>query len=146
MASPQLQALVGALKSGPPIDWSPSGREPFAQAVGRFPVPEGTGSEAVVAGGVPGEWIGVTAPASGRTLLYFHGGGYTIGSVAAYRPLIARLCAAMDARGLAIDYRLAPSILFRPRLTMRQRHIAGCSKAASNRLTSPSGAIPRAAG
>jgi phosphinothricin tripeptide acetyl hydrolase len=65
-------------------------------------------SEPVAAGGVPGEWIDVNAEPSLRTLFYLHGGCYNIGSVVAYRPLVARLCAASDARALAIDYRLAP--------------------------------------
>jgi phosphinothricin tripeptide acetyl hydrolase len=108
MASPQFQSLVAALRAGPPIDWSPNGREAFANAVGLFPAPEGIRSGPVSANGVPGEWIDVTEAGRGRTLFYLHGGGYTIGSVAAYRPLIARLCAAMEARAFAIDYRLAP--------------------------------------
>ena len=108
MASPQLQALVASLKAGPPIDWSPTGRESFANAVGRFPAPEGMRIEAAAVSGLPGEWIDATAERAGRTLFYLHGGCYNIGSVAAYRPLIARLCSAMEARALAIDYRLAP--------------------------------------
>ena len=41
-------------------------------------------------------------------ILYFHGGGFVIGSVAGYRDLLSRLALGADARVLAVDYRLAP--------------------------------------
>jgi acetyl esterase/lipase len=64
--------------------------------------------EPVAVGGVPGL---ACAPREGRperTLLYLHGGGYVIGSAAAYRDLLARLAAGARARVVAVDYRLAP--------------------------------------
>jgi acetyl esterase/lipase len=42
------------------------------------------------------------------TLLYFHGGGYVLGSAESYRELLARVASTCGARVLAIDYRLAP--------------------------------------
>ncbi|HEY2901341.1 MAG TPA: alpha/beta hydrolase [Polyangia bacterium] len=42
------------------------------------------------------------------TMLYFHGGGYVIGSPATHRDLIARLAIAAGARVVAVDYRKAP--------------------------------------
>ena len=42
------------------------------------------------------------------TILYFHGGGYVLGSVEGYRELLARIALTCGARVLAIDYRLAP--------------------------------------
>jgi len=42
------------------------------------------------------------------TILYFHGGGYVVGSPATHRDLIARLAIATGARAVAIDYRKAP--------------------------------------
>lgn len=59
-------------------------------------------------GGVPGEWCAPRAGRPERTLLYLHGGGYVIGSVAGYRDLLARLAVGAGARVLGIDYRLAP--------------------------------------
>jgi acetyl esterase/lipase len=44
----------------------------------------------------------------GRVILYFHGGGYSIGSAETHRDLVARLCRAAGARALSVDYRLAP--------------------------------------
>jgi acetyl esterase/lipase len=64
--------------------------------------------EKVRAGGVPAEWFHAPESDPGRVLLYLHGGGYSIGSVASHRDFIARLCVAAGATGLALDYRLAP--------------------------------------
>ena len=41
-------------------------------------------------------------------LLYFHGGGYVLGSLDSYRNLAARIGAAAGCAVLAVDYRLAP--------------------------------------
>lgn len=57
-------------------------------------------------GGVPGLWT--ERGGEDATLLYFHGGGYIIGSAAGYRDFAARLSAACGARVFAADYRLAP--------------------------------------
>jgi epsilon-lactone hydrolase len=66
----------------------------------------------VSAGGVYGEWI-VPADAPGdKAILYFHGGGFRLGSVASHRDLIARIAAAGGCRVLAINYRLAPEHRF----------------------------------
>lgn len=47
-------------------------------------------------------------PGDGVTLLYLHGGGYVVGSAGAYRGLAGRLGAALGARVVIPDYRLAP--------------------------------------
>jgi epsilon-lactone hydrolase len=63
-------------------------------------------------GGVPGAWC---APRSGRPergVVYLHGGGYVIGSVAGYRDVLARLAVGANARVLGVDYRLAPEHRF----------------------------------
>ncbi|MCP4615737.1 MAG: alpha/beta hydrolase [Bradyrhizobium sp.] len=66
----------------------------------------------VSAGGVDGEWI-VPADASGdKAILYFHGGGFRLGSVASHRDLIARIAEASGCRVLGINYRLAPEHRF----------------------------------
>ena len=62
------------------------------------------------AGGVDGEWIG--SAASNKAILYFHGGGFRLGSVMSHRALITQIAAATGCRVLAIDYRLAPEHRF----------------------------------
>lgn len=68
--------------------------------------------ERVCAGGVDGEWIAPIGASREKTTLYFHGGGYRLGSVASHRDLIARIADASGCRVLAIDYRLAPEHRF----------------------------------
>jgi monoterpene epsilon-lactone hydrolase len=62
----------------------------------------------VDAGGVRAEWCAPSAGAPERTVVYFHGGGYVVGSVASYRSTLARLAVLANARVLGVDYRLAP--------------------------------------
>lgn len=69
-------------------------------------------SEVVAAGSVGAEWIVPSGAPSDKVMLYFHGGGFRLGSIASHRDLIARIAVASGLRALAIDYRLAPEHLF----------------------------------
>ncbi|WP_425825339.1 alpha/beta hydrolase [Streptomyces fractus] len=53
-----------------------------------------------------------TPPRPRGTVLYLHGGGYRLGSVALFTAFSARLAAATGARVVAADYRLAPEYPF----------------------------------
>ena len=68
--------------------------------------------ERVSAGGVEGEWISPANAPLDKAVLYFHGGGFRIGSVASHRDLIARIARASGRRVLAINYRLAPQFKY----------------------------------
>jgi monoterpene epsilon-lactone hydrolase len=68
--------------------------------------------ERVSAGGVDGEWISPADAPLDKAILYFHGGGFRIGSVASHRDLIAQIALASGCRVLAINYRLAPEHRF----------------------------------
>jgi epsilon-lactone hydrolase len=67
--------------------------------------------ERVSAAGVDGEWIAGSNAHHDKAILYFHGGGFRLGSVSSHRELIARI-AEMGCRVLAINYRLAPEHRF----------------------------------
>jgi acetyl esterase/lipase len=62
----------------------------------------------VDAGGVPAEWTVPAGADPDRVLLYLHGGGYTIGSIASHRKLVGHLAKAAGVRALSVEYRLAP--------------------------------------
>src|SRR5262245_56514447 len=66
----------------------------------------------VLAGGVDAEWIVPADAPADKAILYFHGGGFRLGSIASHRDLIARLAQASGTRVLAINYRLAPEHRF----------------------------------
>lgn len=68
--------------------------------------------ERVAAGGVDGEWISPTDAPQDKAILYFHGGGFRLGSVTSHRDLIAQIALASGCRVLAINYRLAPEHRF----------------------------------
>lgn len=42
------------------------------------------------------------------TIMYFHGGGYVVGSAKGYHYMLAKLALECDARVIGVDYRLAP--------------------------------------
>lgn len=66
----------------------------------------------VSAGGIDGEWIVPSDAPRNKAILYFHGGGFRIGSVASHRDLAARIADGSGCRVLAINYRLAPEHRF----------------------------------
>jgi acetyl esterase/lipase len=66
----------------------------------------------VSARGVDGEWLSPANAPRDKAILYFHGGGFRIGSVASHRELIAKIAVASGCRVLAINYRLAPEHRF----------------------------------
>jgi len=68
--------------------------------------------ERVSAGGVDGEWISPADAPEDKAILYFHGGGFRIGSIASHRDLMAQIAVASGCRVLAINYRLAPEHRF----------------------------------
>jgi monoterpene epsilon-lactone hydrolase len=69
-------------------------------------------SRPVSAGGVDGEWIVPSDAPGDKAILYFHGGGFRLGSVTSHRDLIARIADASGLRVLAFNYRLAPEHRF----------------------------------
>ena len=68
--------------------------------------------ERVSAGGVDAEWLAASGVQPGKAILYFHGGGFRLGSVSSHRELVARISEASGCRVLAINYRLAPEHRF----------------------------------
>ena len=76
----------------------------------------GDGFEATVqpvsAGGVAAEWIAAPGACEDRVVVYFHGGGFRIGSVRSHRALMAAISAASGCRVLGVEYRRAPEHRF----------------------------------
>jgi epsilon-lactone hydrolase len=62
----------------------------------------------VDANGVPAMHAAVPDSRSDRCILYFHGGGYAVGTAALYRDFLWRVAGAARAHVLYFDYRLAP--------------------------------------
>lgn len=108
----QLMEIRAELAKRPPT------RGTFAERRARWeplytkicPAIAGTATEAVTVHGLRAEWLTTPAVAAGddAVILYIHGGGFTAGTVVAYRGLASRYSAASQARVLSFDYRLAP--------------------------------------
>ncbi len=110
MASPEFYKLVEKMRSRPPVPGQTVEqlRAGFVTTSLRFPPSPTASFEPVDASGVSAEWASTTADKQLPVILFFHGGGYCIGSAETHRDLVSRLCAAADARALSVNYRLAP--------------------------------------
>jgi len=107
-AAEQFHALLAAL---PVSDTPPSITQARATSDGwsiATAEPDEVTYEGVDTGGVPAEWAIPAGAAADRVLMYLHGGGYTIGSIASHRKLVGHLARAAGCRALSVEYRLAP--------------------------------------
>ncbi len=110
MSTLELESLVTMLRSGGPdlAAPPPQARENFEAMFAGFPIAADIAFEPTTLGGVPARWSITPGASKERVLFYLHGGAYLLGSSLAYRALYSELARAMGARGLALDYRLAP--------------------------------------
>ncbi len=76
------------------------------------PEPSAPAPVPVSANGICAAWIGHAGADAERAILFFHGGGFQIGSVESHRSLMANIAAGTGCRVLGIDYRLAPEHRF----------------------------------
>ena len=111
MTHPVIAALRQQLKATPVtgIDLEPEVmRERFNAMTALIPPHPGVSFEQAELGGVDGRWIAVEGAEAKRTILYFHGGAYVIGSAGTHRDLVSRIASAAEARVFSANYRLAP--------------------------------------
>jgi epsilon-lactone hydrolase len=83
-------------------------RENMLAQTALIQAPEECLFEPVDARGVPAVWIKTTDSSNAATIVYLHGGAYTLGSHQTHRGLLGLLCKESGLRVLAVDYRLAP--------------------------------------
>ncbi|HNQ28830.1 MAG TPA: alpha/beta hydrolase [Methanolinea sp.] len=62
----------------------------------------------LLSGTIPACWISALQSRPDRTVLFFHGGGFSLGSTADHLGLCTRIAEEAEARVISIDYRLAP--------------------------------------
>ena len=74
----------------------------------RFSTPPNVERTPVDADGVPCEWVAVPASRPQRVVLFIHGGGFALRLPNLYARFAANVGAALEARVLLVDYRLAP--------------------------------------
>ena len=110
MSAQELESLVTMLRTGGPdlAAPPPEARKNFEAMFAAFPIAEDVVFETATLSSIPARWATAPGVPKDRVLLYLHGGGYLLGSSLAYRSLYSGLARAAGARGLALDYRLAP--------------------------------------
>lgn len=94
------------------IDWNtsiPALRQRVERSAARLgKVPPGIDVATAPIPGLSAEWIRPSGSAGDRAMLYFHGGGYVMGSSRSHRGVVAKFVAGSGIGALLFDYRLAP--------------------------------------
>ena len=114
MPSPEFEAVRSMLASAPKPDPSETPAERRARLDANSaatPLADGVVKETVDVPGVPGAaWLHPQAhdPDALPALLFFHGGGFRVGSIISHQGFGSHLASLIPARVLLIDYRLAP--------------------------------------
>ncbi|GAA4141553.1 alpha/beta hydrolase [Leifsonia shinshuensis] len=114
MPSPAMDELIASLHerqnaaAGQTPETLAEERAGFAPAGPVHPIPDDVRVTAVTAGGVEAHWLEPPGADPGRVLLFLHGGGFRLGSLASDGELAARLGRAGRMRVLFPEYRLAP--------------------------------------
>jgi len=94
------------------LDWEtalPEVRQAAAKSarlLGRLP--KGISADPVDIDGLPAEWIKSDQADQDKAILYFHGGGYVLGSIEMHRAIVAKFVKGSGVRALLFGYRLAP--------------------------------------
>ncbi|MEM7767020.1 MAG: alpha/beta hydrolase [Pseudomonadota bacterium] len=83
-------------------------RASMAQTTTAFPPHPGVEMTDDTLGGVRARRFTPANAVPGRTLLYFHGGGYVIGSPESHQGLTSNIAHAMGATAYSMDYRMGP--------------------------------------
>lgn len=83
-------------------------RERVERATATMAMAEGVAIHPLETSELAGEWVVPAGAARDRALLYFHGGGYVIGSCKSSRHLISKIVKACGIPALSVEYRLAP--------------------------------------
>ena len=109
--SKQQQVDLDTFLRQSPVDFSlpvESLRAGFEEVMRHVPIAENIRKTRVTLGAVRALEVLVEGVTSADVILYFHGGGYVIGSAESSVPLAAELAQRTGAKVIAVDYRLAP--------------------------------------
>jgi monoterpene epsilon-lactone hydrolase len=111
MSRDQRQKLDAQLRSAPQASGPAtveSMRTGFTRFMGTFPIPSGVRRAATTLGGRPAVLVEPVKATQQGTILYFHGGSFSLGSPETAMALTAHLVERSGVRAISLDYRLAP--------------------------------------
>jgi epsilon-lactone hydrolase len=83
-------------------------RSELSDLMARIPVPADVVHAPSSVGGVDAVDVTIQGVDTAKTILYFHGGVYVIGSAAQTVPLVSELARRAHAKAVTVEYRLAP--------------------------------------
>ena len=109
--SEALRRVVEAMRANQSIaapDLSIEERRAAMESMPTAPTPDDVVIEPTNAGGVPARWISAPNARDDAVIVYYHGGGYVMGSLDTHEELMSRISRTCRARVLGVDYRLAP--------------------------------------
>ncbi len=116
MASDEMKAVIEMMRSqegiaaeGISLQERRDGMEEMQAAI---PVPEDIVTKEVDIDGVPGLWVEAPGARDSAYVIYYHGGGYVMGSLSTHKELMGRISRSCKARVLGVDYRLAPEHVY----------------------------------
>jgi acetyl esterase/lipase len=116
MASNELVATVEAMREQKGVADEglsiAARREAMESMQASLPMPADIEMNDVSISGIPGRWIVAPNARKDAFVIYFHGGGYVMGSLNTHQELMGRISRACRARVLGVDYRLAPESQF----------------------------------
>jgi acetyl esterase/lipase len=104
-------AIVTFLQqNGGQFDWLDNAiaRRAFDDMMRQVSSAAGITYENAAVGGVPGIWARPANAPARKALVHFHGGGYSLGSAAAYQTFAGNIAARAGISSFVPDYRLAP--------------------------------------
>ncbi|ABC27423.1 Esterase/lipase [Hahella chejuensis KCTC 2396] len=107
----------------------PQARDSYNQMIEETPAAAGVEYQTDTVGGVPGVWVRVKNALSGAVILYFHGGGYVVGSANAYCHFAGQFAARVGVDVFIADYGLAPEHPFPTALNQAKSVYAGLLEA-----------------
>ena len=110
MASAEFHAFVArqAANASPPPLTLIERRQHIDNAMSQLPLAAGTSAAETTVGGVRVMQCERDGGQADPVLVWFHGGGYRLGSALAYRAFASHLAAACHVRTVMVDYALAP--------------------------------------
>jgi acetyl esterase/lipase len=113
MSLAELDAMLEMKAENPPPQGGPLAlRDWFEVAHATLPIPGRLNIQRVDAGPVGGDLIQPEGAMSGGLIIYYHGGGFVLGSSKSHRTVAANLARVANVAVLAADYRLAPEHTF----------------------------------
>ncbi len=110
MASDQLKAVVETIRAnaGVAAEGLSLADRRAAMEAQVTPIPGDVRVEPVDISGLPACWVTAPGADPAKAVVYFHGGGYVMGSTHTHEELMSRISRVCAARVLGVDYRLAP--------------------------------------